>query len=90
MAGVKIPRRSVAAEVATILDSPEVAALVHGPERQAYSDPDASWGHRSAVSTRKGGGFYGYRRCLRPDGPAARVGSRDGTPERIALRRPIA
>jgi hypothetical protein len=26
-----------------------------------YSDPDATWGHRSAVSTRKGGGFYGYR-----------------------------
>jgi IS5 family transposase len=24
-------------------------------------DPDASWGHRSAVSTRKGGGFYGYK-----------------------------
>jgi hypothetical protein len=24
-----------------------------------FSDPDASWGHRSAVSTRKGGGFYG-------------------------------
>lgn len=33
----------------------------HGPERERYSDPDASWGHRSAVSTRKGGGFYGYR-----------------------------
>ena len=33
----------------------------NGPERQAYSDPDASWGHRSAVSTRKGGGFYGYK-----------------------------
>jgi hypothetical protein len=32
-----------------------------GPERETYSDPDASWGHRSAVSTRKGGGFYGYR-----------------------------
>src|SRR4051794_24890067 len=32
-----------------------------GPGRQTYSDPDASWGHRSAVSTRKGGGFYGYR-----------------------------
>src|ERR687897_3340324 len=32
-----------------------------GPERQRFSDPDASWGHRSAVSTRKGGGFYGYR-----------------------------
>jgi IS5 family transposase len=26
-----------------------------------FSDADASWGHRSAVSTRKGGGFYGYR-----------------------------
>jgi hypothetical protein len=31
-----------------------------GPERQTNSDPDASW-HRSAVSTRRGGGFYGYR-----------------------------
>ena len=28
----------------------------NGPERQRYSDPDASWGHRSALSTRKGGG----------------------------------
>jgi DDE family transposase len=33
----------------------------HGPERKVYSDPDASWGHRSAISTRKGGGFYGYK-----------------------------
>jgi hypothetical protein len=33
----------------------------NGPERARYSDPDASWGHRSAVSTRKGGGFYGYK-----------------------------
>jgi hypothetical protein len=32
-----------------------------GPEREKFSDPDASWGHRSAVSTRKGGGFYGYK-----------------------------
>jgi hypothetical protein len=32
-----------------------------GPERKTFSDPDASWGHRSAVSTRKGGGFYGYK-----------------------------
>jgi hypothetical protein len=32
-----------------------------GPERKRYSDPDASWGHRSAVSVRKGGGFYGYK-----------------------------
>src|SRR5207247_3547935 len=33
----------------------------HGPERERFSDPDASWGHRSAVSTRKGGGFYGFK-----------------------------
>jgi hypothetical protein len=32
-----------------------------GPERETFSDPDATWGHRSAVSTGKGGGFYGYR-----------------------------
>ena len=32
-----------------------------GPERERFSDPDASWGHRSAVSTRSRGGFYGYR-----------------------------
>ena len=32
-----------------------------GRERERFSDPDASWGHRSAVSVRKGGGFYGYR-----------------------------
>lgn len=32
-----------------------------GPERDWHSDPDASWGHRSAVGTRKGGGFFGYR-----------------------------
>jgi len=35
--------------------------IQHGPERERFSDPDASWGHRSAVSTRKGGGFYGYK-----------------------------
>jgi hypothetical protein len=29
----------------------------HGPERTTFSDPDASWGHRFAVSTRNGGGF---------------------------------
>lgn len=32
-----------------------------GAQRERFSDPDASWGHRSAVSTRKGGGFYGYK-----------------------------
>lgn len=32
-----------------------------GPERDWHTDPDASWGHRSAVSTRRGGGFYGFK-----------------------------
>jgi hypothetical protein len=32
-----------------------------GNLRERFYDPDASWGHRSAVSTRKGGGFYGYK-----------------------------
>jgi hypothetical protein len=34
-----------------------------GRERdpEKYSDRDASWGHRSAVSTRKGGGYYGFK-----------------------------
>jgi hypothetical protein len=32
-----------------------------GPERKTYSDSDATWGHRSAVSTRAAGSFYGYK-----------------------------
>jgi hypothetical protein len=34
-----------------------------GRERglEEYADNDASWGHRSAVSTRSGGGYYGYK-----------------------------
>jgi transposase, IS5 family len=46
-----------------------------GPERERFSDPDASWGHRSAISTRKGGGFYGYKihaaMCARTELPVA-------------------
>jgi hypothetical protein len=48
-----------------------------GRERapEEYSDQDASWGHRSAISTRKGGGFYGYRLhlaiCTRTELPVA-------------------
>jgi|ERR1035437_790986 hypothetical protein len=50
-----------------------------GRERglEEYSDPDASWGHRSAVSTRKGGGvlrLQAARRRGHRDGPAARMG----------------
>jgi transposase, IS5 family len=33
----------------------------HGPLRERFSDEDASWGHRSAISTRKGGGFAGFK-----------------------------
>ena len=33
----------------------------NGPERLRYSDPDASWGHRSAISTRGADSFYGYK-----------------------------
>jgi hypothetical protein len=32
-----------------------------GPEREKYGDPDASWGHRSAVGTRAAGSFYGFK-----------------------------
>lgn len=44
-------------------------------ERDWHTDPDASWGHRSAVSTRRGGGFFGYRlhmaSCAATDLPVA-------------------
>jgi hypothetical protein len=52
-----------------------------GRLREKFSDPDASWGHRSAISTRKGGGFYGYknpRRRLHHDGPSGRMGDAHG------------
>src|SRR5438477_3055179 len=43
--------------------------------RRMARSVSASWGHRSAVSTRKGGGFYGYRLhaavCARTDLPLA-------------------
>ena len=43
--------------------------------RAVRSDPDASWGHRSAVSTRAAGSFYGYKLhqavCARTELPVA-------------------
>jgi hypothetical protein len=49
--------------------------LPNGKPRIKYADPDASWGHRSAISTRKGGGFYGYKVhaavCTKTDLPLA-------------------
>src|SRR5260370_15684530 len=32
-----------------------------GELRKKFSDPDATWGHRSSISTRSGGGYYGYK-----------------------------
>src|SRR6266576_1861933 len=32
-----------------------------GALRKRFSDPDATWGHRSSLSTRSGGGYYGYK-----------------------------
>ena len=51
------------------LDSTDLPGYANGQRyvskggrlRERFSDPDASWGHRSAVSTRRGGGFYGYK-----------------------------
>ncbi len=46
-----------------------------GPERERYADADASWGHRSAVSTRAAGSFYGFKIhaavCARTELPLA-------------------
>ena len=33
----------------------------NGAERERCSDPNPSWGDRSAISTCKDGGFYGYK-----------------------------
>lgn len=33
----------------------------NGPLRTRFADPDAGWGHRSSISTRKGGAFYGFK-----------------------------
>jgi hypothetical protein len=51
------------------IDASDMAAFANGqrriyaggPYRPTFSDPDASWGHRSAISTRSGGGYYGYK-----------------------------
>jgi hypothetical protein len=32
-----------------------------GALRERFSDSDATWGHRSSISTRSGGGYYGYK-----------------------------
>jgi Transposase DDE domain len=53
-----------------------LTAVASGRERVKFSDADASWGHRSAFSTRKGGGFFGDKAhlmsCARTDLPIVR------------------
>lgn len=63
-----------------------------GRLRERFSDPDASWGHRSAVSTRKGGGFYGdkvTRRRLHRYRSSGGMGDAHG-PRRRGSRRAFA
>jgi transposase, IS5 family len=62
------------------IDASDMPAYAKGrkadePERGPSSDPDASWGHRSAVSTRGAGGFFGFKLhmavCSKTDLPLA-------------------
>lgn len=50
------------------IDASDMPAYANGQrdigevkEPKRFSDPGAAWGRRSAISTRKGGSFYGYR-----------------------------
>lgn len=50
------------------IDASDMPAYANGQrdigevkEPKRFSDSDATWGRRSAISTRKGGSFYGYR-----------------------------
>lgn len=49
------------------VDGSDMPAYANGHDKyrdgtpRKPSDPDASWGHRSAVSTRGKGGYYGYK-----------------------------
>jgi hypothetical protein len=60
------------------IDASDMPAYAKGQgklEPGEASDPDASWGHRSAVSTRGAGSFYGYKLhlavCSKTDLPLA-------------------
>ncbi len=62
------------------IDASDMPAYAKGRKAEELecgkcSDPDASWGHRSRVSTRAGGIFYGYKLhmavCAKTDLPLA-------------------
>ena len=54
---------------AVAIDGSDMPAYANGQRyvsrggrlRERYSDPQATWGHRSSISTRSGGGYYGYK-----------------------------
>jgi Transposase DDE domain len=58
----------------------------NGPLRTRFADPDAGWGHRSSISTRKGGAFYGYKLhmaiCAQTELPLAWTVGAANDPER--------
>jgi transposase, IS5 family len=55
------------------IDASDMPAYANGKSftfksgQDEFSDPDASWGHRSGVSTRGGGNFFGYKLHLAVD-----------------------
>lgn len=57
----------------------------NGPLRTRFADPDAGWGHRSSISTRKGGAFYGYKLhlaiCTQTELPLAWIVTAANEPE---------
>jgi hypothetical protein len=60
-----------------------------GAERKTYSDLDASWSHRSAVSAREAGRLLRLQAPpgrVRRDKPAAGVADGDGQGGRVQLR----
>jgi hypothetical protein len=77
------------------IDASDLPAYANGHRREDeraepnYSDPDPSWGHRSAVSTRAAGRFYGYKIDAAVDvghRPPHRVDGPDRQRRRIDLR----
>jgi transposase len=61
----------------------------NGPLRTRYADPDAGWGHRSSISTRKGGAFYGFKLhmaiCAQTELPLAWTVRSAGDPEQAEV-----
>ena len=63
----------------------------NGPLRTRFADPDAGWGHRSSISTRKGGALLRLQIAhgrLHRDGTAARVDRQGGQRARAGRRCP--